>query len=564
MSEIFISYARSSASEAQRIAEALKAVGYRVWRDDELPPHRSYSEVIEERLQLAKAVIVVWSKDAARSQWVRAEADVARLAGKLVQVALCEMTPPLPFNQIQCANLADWGGDISAHAWLKVLESLDVLGAKASGEDARRAEAPDAGRPDFRAEPWLKSEPKQRSAPRLSIVVLPFANMSRDPDQEYFVDGITESLTTDLSRLRGSFVIARNTAFTFKGKAIDATDIGAALNVRYVLEGSLQRSSDRLRVNAQLIDVASGAHLWADRFDKPLADMFEMQDEIVTRLARALDVQLVAAEARRSEGAVDTDSMDFYFQGQAVVNQGFGPDAAIRARALFEKALELDPNNVDALAALAQYNGLAIALAFTTDGGDTSFAAAEAAAIRALELAPNHAVAHLALGQTYSFTDRVTQALAEYQRALALDRNFAHAYAGFAAASMYGGQAEAAEPHILKAFQLSPQDHQGHLWCLIAGTAKLFVEQDAAAEAWFRRGIEINRAYPIHILYLAAALAGLDRMDEARAMAREALALNPRFSVRLVRSIRRSTNPTYVRQLGRVLENLRRAGIPEE
>jgi tetratricopeptide (TPR) repeat protein len=271
----------------------------------------------------------------------------------------------------------------------------------------------------------------------------------------------------------------------------------------------------------------------------------------------------VAAEARRSEGAIEADSMDLYFQGQAVVNQGFGPEAAIRSRALFEKALQLDANNVDALAALAQYNALAIALAFTADGGDTSFAEAEAAAIRAVELAPNHAVAHLALGQVYSFTDRVTQALAEYQRALALDRNYAHAYAGFAAANMYGGMAEKAEAHILTAFRLSPQDHQGHLWCLIAGTAQLFIEQYAAAEAWFRRGIEINRAYPIHILYLAAALEGLGRLDEAREAAREALALNPRFSVKLVRSIRRSTNAAYVAQLGKVLESLRRAGIPE-
>ncbi|MGH6964280.1 MAG: TIR domain-containing protein [Phenylobacterium sp.] len=560
MSEVFISYARSSAADAQRISEALRAVGYQVWRDDELPPHRAYSEVIEERLQAAKAVVVLWSEEAARSQWVRAEADIARQAGKLVQVSLGQIVPPLPFNQIQCVNLAEWPG-AGDHDWRKVLASLDaLLGAEGPPIGANGGDR--AG--DLQAQPWLRSEPKRRAAPRLSIVVLPFANMSRDPDQEYFVDGITESLTTDLSRLRGSFVIARNTAFTFKNKPMDATAIGETLNVRYVLEGSLQRGSDRLRVNVQLIDVASGSHIWADRFDMPLADIFEMQDEIVTRLARALDVHLVAAEARRSQGAVDTDSMDLYYQGQAVVNQGFGPEAAIQARALFEKSLELDPNNVDALAALSQYNALAIALAFTTDGGDASFAGAEALAIRALDLAPNHAVAHLSLAQVYSFTDRVPQALAEYQRALDLDRNFAHAYAGFAAASMYGGQSEAAEPHILKAFRLSPHDHQGHLWCLIAGTAKLFLDDDAAAEAWFRRGIEINRAYPIHILYLAAALVGLDRLDEARAAAKQALALNPRFSLRLVRSIRRSTNPTYVAQLATVLEKLKLAGIPEE
>src|SRR5271170_3913644 len=141
--------------------------------------------------------------------------------------------------------------------------------------------------------------PEKSAPPRLSIVVLPFANIGRDPDQEHFVDGVTESLTTDLSRIRGAVVIARNTAFTYKGKPLDVKMIGRELNVRYVLEGSVQRGGARMRVNVQLIDAESGNHLWAERFDKPLADLFDMQDEIVARLANALGTQLVAAEARR-------------------------------------------------------------------------------------------------------------------------------------------------------------------------------------------------------------------------------------------------------------------------
>src|ERR1700723_2504386 len=137
-------------------------------------------------------------------------------------------------------------------------------------------------------------------APRLSIVVLPFANLGGNPEQEYFVDGVTESLTTDLSRISGSFVIGRNTAFTYKGKHVDLKQIGRELNVRYVLEGSVQRSGNRLRVNVQLIDAETGTHLWAERFDKPVADLFEMQDEIVARLANELGTQLVVAEARRA------------------------------------------------------------------------------------------------------------------------------------------------------------------------------------------------------------------------------------------------------------------------
>src|SRR5208283_899312 len=182
----------------------------------------------------------------------------------------------------------------------------------------------------------------------LSVVVLPFANLSGDPTQDYFADGITENLTTDLSRLSGSFVIARNTAFAFKGKNVDAREIGKELGVRYVLEGSVQRDQNQVRVNAQLIDAASGGHIWAERFDKPLADLFSMQDEIVASLASQLGAELITNEARRAERTPNPDSMDLYFQGMAWLNKGRNPDYAARARSFFERAMALDPDNLDA------------------------------------------------------------------------------------------------------------------------------------------------------------------------------------------------------------------------
>src|SRR6185437_2743505 len=183
--------------------------------------------------------------------------------------------------------------------------------------------------------------PLSSSAPRLSIVVLPFANLSGDPEQNYFVDGVTESLTTDLSRISGSFVIGRHTAFTYKGKAVDLKQVGRDLNVRYVLEGSVQRSGNRLRVNVQLIDAETANHLWAERFDKPVADLFDMQDEIVARLANALNTQLVAAEARRAEGVLHPDAMDLHFQGMAWLNKGSNPETNSQARTFFERSLAL-------------------------------------------------------------------------------------------------------------------------------------------------------------------------------------------------------------------------------
>ncbi len=182
-------------------------------------------------------------------------------------------------------------------------------------------------------------------AAHLSIVVLPFTNLSGDPAQDYFADGITENLTTDLSRIRGSFVIARNTAFTFKGKSLDAKEIGKQLDVRYVLEGSVQRDGTRLRVNAQLIDAQSGAHLWADRFEEDASDLFKLQDQVVARLANSLGNELITAEGERGGRTQSPDAIDLAMRGDALL-QVYPPtrDTKDAARALFERALAIDPN----------------------------------------------------------------------------------------------------------------------------------------------------------------------------------------------------------------------------
>jgi TolB-like protein len=266
--------------------------------------------------------------------------------------------------------------------------------------------------------------------------VLPFANLSGDPEQDYFVDGVTESLTTDLSRISGSFVIGRHTAFTFKGKAVDLKQIGRELNVRYVLEGSVQRSGNRLRVNVQLIDAETGNHLWAERFDKPVTDLFDMQDEIVARLANTLDAQLIAAEARRAERSLHPNSMDLFFQGRACWNKGFAPGYMTQARDFFERSLALDPNNIDAMVFVAAVH-IVVGAGFQTDDRAAHLAVAETTLTKALSHAPNHAFAHLALGVVQSTTNRVAQGVAEYERALALDRNLADAHAGAAAAEVH-------------------------------------------------------------------------------------------------------------------------------
>jgi TolB-like protein/class 3 adenylate cyclase len=248
--------------------------------------------------------------------------------------------------------------------------------------DSIRVYSLEVGKPAH-ARPIPAGAPEKPAPPRLSIVVLPFANIGGDPSHEHFVDGVTESLTTDLSRIRGAVVVARNTAFTFKGKPLDVKSIGRELNVRYVLEGSVQRGGNRMRVNVQLIDAETGNHLWAERFDKPLADLFDMQDDIVARLANALNTQLAAAEARHAERTPTPDSMDLYFQGMSWLNKGTAPDTVGQARRFFDRALAADPDNVDALIGSARADVREGANFFVTDPM-AAFAAAEAKLTKAL------------------------------------------------------------------------------------------------------------------------------------------------------------------------------------
>ena len=398
--------------------------------------------------------------------------------------------------------------------------------------------------------------------PRLSIVVLPFLNLGADPSQDYFVDGITETLTTDLSRIRGSFVISRNTAFTYKGKGVDAKQTGRELNVRYVLEGSVQRSPTRLRINVQLIDAESGSHLWAERFDKPAVDLFELQDEIVAHLARQLDTELIAVEARRAEKKPHPDSMDLYFQAAACWHGGPTPDNLGRAQDFLNRALALDPNNVDALVGQAWISNLIGGNMVTADHA-ARYAAAEAAATKALSLAPNHAMAHAMLGAAHALAYRAQQAIVELERALALDRNLATAHAAIGLAVNTLGHAEDTEKHILEALRLSPRDVQAYVWMHFAGAANIFLAKDEAAISWYRRSIEANRNFALSHFFLSAPLAQLGRLDEAAEAVRAGMALNPTFTIGRVRSNAFSDNPTYLAHRERLYDGLRKAGVPE-
>jgi TolB-like protein/class 3 adenylate cyclase len=404
--------------------------------------------------------------------------------------------------------------------------------------------------------------PEKPDPPRLSIVVLPFANLGGDSEQDYFADGVTESLTTDLSRIRGSFVIARNTAFTYKGKSVDVKQVGRELNVRYALEGSVQRGSNRLRVNVQLVDAESGAHLWSERFDKLLADLLDMQDEIVARLANELNAELIAVEARRAARTPSPNSMDLYFRGLAYLYRGHAPDDLGKAWDLFEKALALDHDNVDALAGKGYVDSFKGGVLFSGDRAGL-LTSAEKALSKALSLAPNHVLAHFSMAQVHNFTNRPAQAMSEAERALALNRNLAAAYTQIALAKIYLGRSEEAKTSVLEAIRLSPRDPFLYNWQSIAGLAALLLGDDEEAEIWLRQSIEANRNHPMSHLHIAAALANLGRIEDAKAAAQTGLSLNPNFTIALYRAGAVSDNPTYLAKRERVYEGMRKAGIPE-
>jgi TolB-like protein/Flp pilus assembly protein TadD len=464
-------------------------------------------------------------------------------------------------------GIAEPGGIcISYSAYDQVFGKVDVeftdLGEQNLKNIARPVRAYAVKRNGFGLNKQNRLVPHTPSAPRLSIVVLPFANIGSDPEQDYFVDGVTESLTTDLSRISGSFVIARNTAFTFKGKAVDVRRVGHELNVRYVLEGSVQRGGDRLRVNVQLIDAETGNHIWAERFDKPVADFFDMQDEIVSRLANTLDAQLVTAEARRAERSPHPDAMDLYFQGRASANKGASRENLMQARSFYERCLTRDPENIEALVGVGMVD-VSIGVNFFDDSRAGYLATAEASVIKALSMAPQHALAHGVLGLIQIHTNRANDGIAECERAVALDRNLAVAHGWIGIAKVFLGRFAETEAHVQEAIRLSPRDIFFFRWMMFVGLAKLYSGAYAEAVVWLGRSIEHDRNFPHPHFLLASALALLGRLDQAQAAMQTGRALSANFTIRRFRNNVSSNDPTYMAQRERIVEGMRLAGVPE-
>jgi adenylate cyclase len=394
MAHVFISYARLDEQLACQVADGLRESGFEVWRDDELPAHRPYADVIEERINGASAVVVLWSAEAAKSHWVRAEADTARAALTLVQASIDGTRPPMPFNQIQCADLRAWDGQRTSSGWRKLISSVTDLAGGAADPSPREA---------FR---------------EVSICVLPFQNMSGDTEQEYFSDGISEDITTDLSKVSALEVIARNTAFTFKGQSVNVCEVARKLGVSHVLEGSVRKVGNQVRITAQLIDGRSGGHLWADRFDRDLTDIFTIQDEISKAIVRALRIRLLPEEKKAIEkrGTSNAEAYNLYLLARQYWVTGNHGDMRREERVMriCGRAVELDPYYAQAWALLAiAQSSLRYGFSQQVDDG-------YAAAHTAIAIDPTIAEAHLPMFKRLQERRMFDAAAAEMETAIRL------------------------------------------------------------------------------------------------------------------------------------------------
>jgi adenylate cyclase len=400
--------------------------------------------------------------------------------------------------------------------------------------------------------------------PRLSIVVLPFANLSNDPDQQYFADGVAEDLTTDLSRIAHMFVISRNTAFTYRDKPIPARQIGRELGVRYVLEGSVRRSGNQVRVNVQLIDAASDAHLWAERFDRDLGDLFAVQNEITRAIAVALSAELVSAEAARV--IEHPDVIDYVLRARAASNKGATPENFSRAVNLYEQALGLDPQSVEVQSALA----LALAgrvLAGMTNSRADDITRAKKLTAQALTASPSSTLGHFARGQILRAERQCEEAIPEFEIVIASYRNSPNALHALGSCKIMTGSIEEAIPLEEKAIRLGPRDPFVFSRYLAIGQVHLLQSRVGEAIVWLEKARSSNPASPWPHIWLASAYGLRDDLRRGGAELAEARKLmgGRGFSSLLYMRAGYWGEPA-IRELHEAtfFAGLRKTGLPEE
>lgn len=511
MSRIFLSYARGDVGAARQLADGLAQAGHDVWWDRHLHGGSRFDREIEEALNNAEAVVVLWSEASLDSAWVKDEAAEARDSERLVPVSIGSAKPPLGFRQFHTIDLGSWNGHGLPDALDELLNAIDrTCGSVGRGEKATAKVA------------------AERTQQKASICVLPFANMSGEPEQEYFSDGITEDIITDLSKVSALSVIARNTAFGFKGQNPDMKEVAQNLGVSHVLEGSVRKVANRVRITAQLIDGSKGDHVWADRFDRDLTDIFAIQDEISKAIVDALKVKLLPEEKKAIEnrGTTNVDAYNLYLMArQQWVSGAQGnprrEEAIVR---LCQQAVSLDPNYAQAWALM----GFAqLELRFWHGKDENALPAAE----RALAINPKMPEALCIKARYLEEEGRGEEAQQEIKRALALDPESWEVNREAARMLFRLGKLGEAIPHFKKAASLMDTDwHNPLMLTTCYGSTGDKQLRRGAAKATFERAERAIARDPTDGPALAAganALAMLGEKERSLEWIRRALFLDP-------------------------------------
>jgi adenylate cyclase len=439
MADIFVSYARVDKARVAPLVAAIEARGWTVWWDPDITPGQEFDSQIEAELQAAAGVVVVWTPTSVASRWVRGEAREAADRNVLVPVRFDGARLPMDVRAIHTIDLDQWGENPSSTPFQDLARALDSMISR------QRA-----------ARPAAASATKAAAQPaRVAICVLPFSNMSGDLEQEYFSDGISEDIITDLSKVSALAVVSRNTAFTFKGKSIDLPQVARQLKVSYVLEGSVRRAGGRVRITAQLIEAASDNHVWAERYDRDLNDIFALQDEISQAIVKALKLKLLPEEKHAIErrGTGNLEAYNLFLMARQHYQTGLSSDtrkseSVIR---LCRAAIELDPGYAQAwaLLAVAQRNRL-----YSASLGDNGLAAAA----KALELDPRLAEAHAAKAGALAAAGQYAEAEGSIATALQLDPESPDVHREAGRLAMHQRRHRDAAVHFERAFALLETD----------------------------------------------------------------------------------------------------------
>ena len=511
MSRIFVSYAREDVDTARQLADGLAEAGHEVWWDNHLAGGSRFANEIDQALKDAEAVVVLWSDSSINSAWVLDEAAEGRDSNRLVPIALGSAKPPLGFRQLHTIDLGSSPDRRRSGAFEELLNAI----ARKCGSEAR-------------TETVRPAAESKNSAETVSICILPFANMSGDPEQEYFSDGISEDITTDLSKFSALEVVARNTAFSFKGQNPDVKQVARQLGVSHVLEGSVRKAGGRVRINAQLIDGRTGNHLWADRFDRDLTDIFDIQDEISKSIVGALKVRLLPKEKEAIEGrgTANVDAYSLYLMArQQWVSGGFSyRDSHKMIVRLCREATSLDPDYAQAWALMALSQA---ALRFWYGNEEDALPAAE----RALALNPKLPEAHCVKARYLEDEGLFDQA--ERQIRIALDLSPASWEANRELASFLYRHARISDaiPFFDKAASMMETDTSSAAMLLSCyqsiGDPEKVREAAQLCVARAERAIAHDPSHAVELAWGTTALAALGERDRARDWARRALIIDP-------------------------------------